>query len=104
MRDVVQKILETEGEARQLVETARTEADRISSDARKKGQEIVEQARHEALLEAEKIVEAAVESAEREKQDRLSRAAAEIESQVRIEATTRQWAVDEVVRCVCGQP
>jgi vacuolar-type H+-ATPase subunit H len=104
MRDVIQKVIATEGEARHIVEAARTEADRISSDARKKGQEIIERARHEALIEAGKIVEAGIESAEREKQDRLTRAAAEIESQLQIEATTREWAVDEVVRCVCGQP
>jgi vacuolar-type H+-ATPase subunit H len=103
MRDVMQKVIATEGEAKLIVEAARAEADRISSDSQKKGQEIVERARHEALTEAGKIVEAAVESAERDKQDRLTQAAAEIEQQIQIEATTRKWAVEEVVRCVCRQ-
>ena len=53
---------------------------RILSDARKKGQDIVEQARQEARVEAERIVETAVEAAEREKENRLAHAAAEIES------------------------
>jgi F-type H+-transporting ATPase subunit b len=103
MRDAVQKIIETEGEAKLIVEAARAEADRILSEAQRKGQELVERARYEALAEAEKIEGAARESAERDKQDRLTRAAEEIERQIDIEAATRQWAVEEVVRCVCGQ-
>jgi vacuolar-type H+-ATPase subunit H len=42
MRDVIQKIIATESEARLTVEAARAEADRISSDAQKKGHDVVE--------------------------------------------------------------
>jgi len=101
MRDVIQKIVAAENEARVIVEAAKAEADRILSDAKKKGQDIGERTRQEALVEAEKIVEAAVEAAEREKQRRLAEAAAQIESQIQLEPATRQWAVTEVVRCVC---
>ena len=104
MRDVVQKIIATEGEARLAVEAARAEADRIMSDAQKKGHDMVEQARQEALIEAKKIVDTAIEAAEREKQHRLADAAAEIEAQIRLEPAMRKWAVEEVVRCVCKQP
>ncbi len=101
MRDVIQKIVATENEAKLAVEEARAEADRILSDAQKKGHDVIERARQEALIEADKIVEAAVEAAEREKQDRLADAVTEIESQIQLEPATRKWAVEEIVRCVC---
>lgn len=103
MREIIQKIITTEGEARLTVEAARAEADRISSDAQKKGQDVVERARQEGLNEAGRILEAAVEEAEREKQHRLADAAAEIESQIQLEPARRKWAVEGVVRCVCKQ-
>jgi vacuolar-type H+-ATPase subunit H len=102
MRDVIQKIIATENEAKAIVETARAEADRILSDARKKGQDIVERARREACFEAERIVAAAVEAAEQGKEKRLAHAAAEIESQIQLDQNSRQWAIEGVVRCVCG--
>jgi len=104
MRDVIQKIIATEGEAKLTLEAARAEADRILSDAQKKGHDVVELARQEALIEAGRIVEAAVETAEREKQYRLTDAAAEIESQIQLEPPSRKKAAEWVVRCVCRQP
>lgn len=104
MRDVIQKIIATESEAKLTVEAARAEADRILSDAQKKGHDVVELARQQALIEAGRIVEAAVEAAEREKQYRLTDAAAEIESQIRLEPASRKKAAEKVVRCVCKQP
>ena len=103
MRDIIQRIIATESEARLTVEAARAEADRILSDAQKKGHDVVERARQEALIEAERIVETALEAAEREKQYRLADAAAEIESQIQLEPATRKWAVEGVVRCVSKQ-
>jgi len=104
MRDVIQKIIATESEAKLAVEAARAEADSILSDAQKKGHDVVERARQEALIEAGRIVEAAVEAAEREKQHRLNDAAAEIESHIQLEQASRKQAAEGVVRCVCKQP
>ena len=102
MRDVIQKIIATENEGKTLVERARAEADRILSDARKEGQDIIERARRGARAETEKIVEAAVEEAEREKKNRLAHAAAEIESEIQLDRNASQQAAEGVVRCVCG--
>jgi len=104
MRDVIQKIISTENEARLTVEEARAEAERIMSDAQKKGYDLVERARQEALIDAKKIVDASVEEAERKKQSQLAQAVAEIENQIRLDPATKQWAVEGVVRCVCKQP
>jgi vacuolar-type H+-ATPase subunit H len=103
MRDVIQKIIATENDAKVIVEAARAEANRILSDAQKKGHDMVEHARQQAINEAGKIVKTAVEAAEQEKQRRLADAALEIESQIRLEPTARQWAIEEIVRCVCRQ-
>ncbi|MBA4418529.1 MAG: hypothetical protein C0392_11575 [Syntrophus sp. (in: bacteria)] len=105
MQDVIQKIIATESEARLTVEAARAEADHILSDAQKKGHDVVERARQEALIEAGRIVGAAVETAEREKQYRLTEAAIQIESHIQLEPADRERAIEGVVRCVvCKQP
>ncbi|HBE44490.1 MAG TPA: hypothetical protein DDW17_03305 [Deltaproteobacteria bacterium] len=101
MRDVIQKIIATESDAKSLIDEAKAEADRILSDAQKKGQDIIERARKDALTEAEKIVETAVEEAEREKQYRLSLAIAAIENQIKLEPEFKKKAVEWVIRCVC---
>jgi vacuolar-type H+-ATPase subunit H len=100
MRDVIEKIIATESEAKLIVDAARTEADRILSDGQKNGHEVVERARQEVLIEAERIVEAAIETAEREKQHRLADAAVEIEKQIQLEPTIKKWAIEGVVQCV----
>jgi V/A-type H+/Na+-transporting ATPase subunit G/H len=103
MQDVIQKIIATETEAKTIVETARAEAEQILLDARKIGQDMIERARQEVRIEAERIIEDAVKEAEQEKKKLLARAFGEIEGQIRLDHARRQWAVEGVVRCVCGQ-
>lgn len=103
MRDVIQKIISTESEAKLTVEVAKAEAERIISDAQKKGDDLAKQARQEALAEANKILDASVEEAEQKKQDQLAHAISEIEKQIRLDPTIREWAVEGVIRCVCEQ-
>lgn len=103
MRDVIQKIIATESEAKLIVEAARAEADHILSDAQTKGNDIVERARQEALIEAGKILETAVATAERGKQHRLADFASEIEKQIQLNPESRKSAIEGVVRCVCKQ-
>ena len=104
MRDVIQSVLATEAEAESIVATARIEADRILSEAQKQSQDMIARAGLEARAEAERIVEAAVNEAGQEKQERLARATVEIENQIQLEKTARARAVDGVLRCVCGRP
>jgi vacuolar-type H+-ATPase subunit H len=103
MRDVIEKIIATESEARLIVETARTEADQILSEAQKKGHDVIEKTRQKVLIEVGEIAEAAIETAEQEKQQRLASAAAEIERQIRLEPAGKESAVEGIVRCVCKQ-
>jgi len=103
MRDVIQKVIATEAEAKHIVAAARTEAERLASEAQKQSQDLVARARQEARGEAERMVEAARNEAEHEKQERLTRAAVEIETHVRLEEPVKRRAVEAAVRCVCGQ-
>jgi vacuolar-type H+-ATPase subunit H len=103
VRAVIERIISTETEAKQIIEKVRAEADRILSDVEKKAQDMVARARQEARVEAEKLVAAAIDGAELEKQERLTRAISGIESQIRLEQADRERAAEGVVRCVCGQ-
>lgn len=103
MRDVIQKIISTENVAKLTVEEAKAEAERIISDAQKKGDDLVKQARQEALAEANKIINASAEDAERKKQDQLAHAIAEIEKKIQLDPAIKEWAIEEVIRCVCEQ-
>ncbi|MDE3068271.1 MAG: hypothetical protein KGJ60_12055 [Verrucomicrobiota bacterium] len=102
MRDVIQKVIEAEAEAKRLVQAARIEAERMESTARKQAQDLVAQARQEARWEAEKILEAATQEAEQERKERLAGATARIETQVRLDDPTLQRAAEAAARCVCG--
>ena len=104
MREVIEKIIVTENEAKAIVEAAGAEAERVLSDARKRASEIVERARLEARTEAARIVREAVEAAEEEKKVFLSQAASRIESGIDVDEAARERAVQAVVRCVCGMP
>jgi vacuolar-type H+-ATPase subunit H len=102
MRDVIQKVIATENEAKQLVQAAKAEAERLVADARKQARDLVASARQESRNEAEQVVAAAVRGAEQEKMERLACSAAEIETRIHLDETTAKQAVDAAVRFVCG--
>jgi vacuolar-type H+-ATPase subunit H len=104
MRDVIQKVIASEAEAKRFVATARAEAERIVSDAQKQAEELRARVNRETRAEAEQMLDEASRGAERKKQECLARARVEIERHVQLESSLRQRAVAEVVRCVCGQP
>ena len=102
MRDVIEKVMATEAEGRQLVETAKNDAEQILANARFQGRLLVERANQESRLEAEDILEKAVDEARREKAESLARAANEVKSEVCIDEATKQRLVDASVRCLRG--
>jgi len=104
MRDVIQKVIATEAEAKSMVETARIEAGRIIAEAQKQAETLVGRARQEARVETERILAVVLQEAEQEKKERLARARLEMESELRFDENTRERAAKAVLRCVCGQP
>jgi vacuolar-type H+-ATPase subunit H len=101
MRDVIHSVMATERAAQEMVAAARTEAERISTDAQKKRQDLIGRTDNEARAEAGRMVAAAVKNAELEKAERLTHLAAEIEAEVGLDDGTRQGAAAAAVRCVC---
>jgi vacuolar-type H+-ATPase subunit H len=102
MRDVIQKVIATEAEAKQQVLAARAEAERILSEAQKRELELTAAARSAVQLEANSLLAAAAEKAAQEKQERMAAAAAGIEIEINLDEPARRQAVAAVVRCVCG--
>ncbi len=103
MRDVIQKIVATENQAKRIVEEGRVEADRILSEARKKAQYITTKAYQDAGKEAQDIVAEATQAAERERQDSLQRASEAIEREIVIDKDLRKAIIEEILRHVCGR-
>ncbi|HOV89524.1 MAG TPA: hypothetical protein PKW07_02305 [Syntrophorhabdaceae bacterium] len=104
MRDVIEKIVSTEGEAKAIIEKAQAERDKIIADARKKAQEIIEKARQDALAESKKIVDAGIEGAEMEKQMKLTQALKDIENRFNLKEGTKEQAIEFIIRQVCRLP
>jgi len=102
MRDVIQKMVEAEGEAKRVLDAARTEADRILADARRQAHAMAEQSRQETRDRAARILSDAVQQAEREKQQRLAREIAAAEAETRLDEATFRAAAQAVVRAVAA--
>ncbi|MBP1749854.1 MAG: hypothetical protein H6Q52_2393 [Deltaproteobacteria bacterium] len=102
MRDVIQKIVATENQAKRIVEEGRAQADRILFDARKQAQDINTKAYQDAGREAQEIVAEAVRAAEDQKRENLAKASAATEREIVIDDGSRQKIVEEIIRHVCG--
>lgn len=103
MREVIQALLDTEAQARRLVEQARAEADEIVSAARKQVAELEAAATQQIRTEAEQLIDRALESARSEKQTRLAAEAAKIKDEFRLEPAAVDAIVKAAVDCICGK-
>lgn len=103
MHVIVQKVLQTEAEAKQLVELARAEGECIVSGARKQAEELVARARQEAQNESQELIESARRRAEQERQQVLALTLAAIQAQVCVEEPLLREVIDAAARCVSGQ-
>lgn len=101
MRETIQRVMAAEDEATRLVEAAREEGVAILAEGRKRAQELTDRIRQEARLAGEAILRTATEEAHRDREERLRRASAELETSVRLEEATARQAIDAIVRCVC---
>jgi vacuolar-type H+-ATPase subunit H len=102
MRDVIQGLLETESQAKQMVQSAREEAERLIADAQKRAQGLLAQTRAETRAQAETIVESAVNQAQAEKKQRLEKATEQVGTTVQLDPATKDQIVRAVVDSICG--
>lgn len=102
MRDVIQGVIEAEGEARRIVEAAHQEEERLIGAAQAQAQATLARAREEIRVQAETIIQSDVQQAQVEKKRRLEKAEFEIRGTMQLDAPTRDQIVDAVVQCVYG--
>jgi len=102
MREVIQGVIATEGEAKRMVLSAKAEAEQIVSRAQQRAQELKAEPGREVELEAQQILTNAITSAEKQKRARLALSGAEIERTIDFKESDRLKLVEAVVRCVCG--
>ena len=102
MRELIQELVQTEAEARRMVEAARIQAERLVADAQKQVQALSARVRAESRVEAEKLIDAAVRQAQAEKSQRVLKAEAEIKQSVRLDVAIQEEIAEAVVRCICG--
>ncbi|HEU5072077.1 MAG TPA: hypothetical protein VFV96_16860 [Verrucomicrobiae bacterium] len=102
MRDVIQSILATEAEAKQIVATARAEAARLLATAQREAEAASALSKTRTDDEIAQWLTDTAAAAQRRKDHELTRALADIAQQIQIAPALHQQAVAEVVRCVAG--
>jgi vacuolar-type H+-ATPase subunit H len=102
VREVIQKLIAVEEEAKDIVKKAQEAGAKVVQEARDKTAEIIDRSRAEVRLEAERVLQAAAERTSADEQGLLTREDAEIESAIRLDPAARQRAVQAVVQCACG--
>ena len=103
MRDVIEKLIETEAEAKRIVAEARAEAERILAASRQQAANIKVRGEDITRTEAATIVAAAAQEAERDTRERLATAGRELETQGSPTPATLEPIIDAIVGCVTCQ-
>ncbi|NLF22271.1 MAG: hypothetical protein GX590_03835 [Lentisphaerae bacterium] len=102
MRDVIEKVIQAEAEARAIVADAEREAEALLQKARTEAQRLREQDRVAVLAEQDRLVAEALEEAGRQCRRQIEAFAQDLKNRVRLDAATRQRAVQQVVEFVRG--
>lgn len=100
MRQVIQKLLEVEGQAKDLVSAANAEAGQILAGARRDAAELVTRTRADAIREAALILERERVRAAEEEERQWQEASGTIHRELQLNADTLEAAVAAVVQCV----
>jgi F-type H+-transporting ATPase subunit b len=101
MRDIIQRVMAAEGEAKEISKASREEAGKLLATARQRAQETVEQARAEARAEADRIIAQAEADVLRQRNEQLHAAELGIQEEVQLDEVARRAAVSALLRCVC---
>jgi vacuolar-type H+-ATPase subunit H len=102
MREIIQQLLEAEEAAARTVATARSEAERILADARREAATLLQRSEIDVEGEAKQLLETAILSAEKNRQNVISEAENRFPSEIHIHKEVEQSAVDAVVGLVIG--
>jgi len=104
MREVIAKVLEAESEAKRITDAGEIEAGRITAEARRKACDLRDRIRGESQAGIARLQADSSRDAGKEKQDRLARYAADIESRIKLDSSAREQAVMTALLHVTSAP
>jgi len=102
VKEIVQKILETEKEVRESIEKAHADAQAIVRKAEDTSRQIEEGVREKAMHEAQKIVERMKEEAETERQRQIAAAQGGSAALIRKKSAEIKDAAQRVTNLILG--
>jgi vacuolar-type H+-ATPase subunit H len=102
LKEIVQKILETEKEAHDGIENARVEAQRIIRKAEDQSGQIEAGVREKAVLEAQKITERIKKEAEEERQRQIDAAQGGSAELIKKKSAEIEEAAENVTNLILG--
>jgi len=102
MKEIVQKIMETEREARERIDGAREEAQRIIRKAESESREVEERGRQKAVNEAHELIVRMKREAEAEKNRQIEEVRGGSPELLDTKAKEIETAVDLVTKLVLG--
>lgn len=102
MREVIEKVMAAEAEAKSLLSHAQQEAEALVQQARQHALRIAEQSRKDVRLEAERMVAEAETAALAQKQRQIGQIADALQSGLQLDAADHRHAVKVVVDTLSG--
>ena len=102
MKEIVQKILDTEKEVRESIEKAHADAQAIVRDAERMSREVDERIRQKAIHEAQDISERMKQEAEAERQRRVASAQGARSELIKLKSDEIKSATERVVNLIVG--
>ena len=102
MKEVVQKILETEKEVRESIERAHADAQAITREAEHQSRLVDEKIRQKAIHEAQEITERMKQEAEAERQREIAKAQGARSELLKSKGAEIKAATERVVNLILG--
>jgi len=102
LKEIIQKILEAEKEAREGIEKAHADAQTIVREAEEKSRQVEERVRQDAMQKAHSIMEQMKEEAERERTQQVERAQVGSVEIIKKKKSEIEAAADRVTNLILG--
>lgn len=102
MREVIEKVMAAEAEAKSLLSHAQQEAEALVQQARQQALQVAEQRRKDVRLEAERMVAEAETAALVQKRSQIGQIADALQSGLQLDAADHRRAVKVVVDTLSG--
>jgi len=102
LKEIIQKILETEKEARESIERARADSQTIVREAEEKSRQVEERVRQDAMQKAHSIMEQMKEEAEGERKQQVERAQVGSAEIIKKKKSEIEAAADRVTNLILG--